>query len=199
VKPTVATKVSYRMRAGLAVCLFAGVCASAALSVKTTVCSGGLWPLPTGMQFGLDTASIGSQASFTWQANINDAILNAAMKRYAGIIFAPTNISGLEAPSVSSLTGVSIAVTSSSTDVPLQLGVNESYYVSVPDPSAGGSGLVTITADTVWGALHGLETFSQLVAVTSTGGLTIPCVPVGISDFPRFPVRLFASIPVLFR
>lgn len=185
------------MRASLVACLFVGLCASVALGVKTTVCSGGLWPLPTGMQFGLDTATVGSQASFTWQANINDPILNAAMKRYAGIMFAPTNISGLASSDASTLTGVSITVTSSSTDVPLQLGVNESYYVAVPDPSAGGSGLVTITAETVWGALHGLETFSQLISVTSTGGLTVPCVPVGISDFPRFPVRHLALLSLV--
>lgn len=42
---------------------------------------------------------------------------------------------------------------------PLQHGVNESYSLTIP--TAGSS--ANLTAETVWGAMRGLETFSQLV------------------------------------
>lgn len=48
-------------------------------------------------------------------------------------------------------------------------------------------------ADTVWGAMHGLETFSQLVQVgtdaAGTDVLQVWDTPVDIFDAPRFPHR----------
>jgi N-acetyl-beta-hexosaminidase len=49
----------------------------------------------------------------------------------------------------------------------------------------------TIDAATVWGALRGLETFTQLPAVAAggDGALSVVNTPITISDFPRFPHR----------
>ncbi|KAF2319321.1 hypothetical protein GH714_014787 [Hevea brasiliensis] len=64
---------------------------------------------------------------------------------------------------------------------PLHHGVNESYSLSIPStgPTAN------LTAETVWGAMRGLETFSQLVWGDPSR------VPVGlyIWDFPLFAHR----------
>lgn len=48
----------------------------------------------------------------------------------------------------------------------LQQGVNESYTLTVPFPSANMT--VTISAATEWGALHGIETFTQAVELVPT-------------------------------
>eukprot|EP01043_Picozoa_sp_COSAG02_P071686 COSAG02_NODE_13203_length_1427_cov_1.019578_3_plen_99_part_00 len=64
--------------------------------------------------------------------------------------------------------------------VPLALGsdMNESYTLD-----AGGSGC-KLSARTVWGALRGMETFSQLVSPSPSGGYEL--TPVSINDTPRF-------------
>jgi len=84
------------------------------------------------------------------------------------------------------LMGLVVNVSASSTDIPLQLGANESFDLNIPDPSVSGT-LVQINAVSVWGALRALETFSQVVLPGNP--LTIACVPMAISDFPRFAHR----------
>ena len=65
---------------------------------------------------------------------------------------------------------------------PLQLGVDESYSLSL---SEGGG---TLTAPSVWGALRGLETFAQLVQWD--GDRYVLCgLPLSVSDRPRFAWR----------
>lgn len=45
-----------------------------------------------------------------------------------------------------------------------------------------------IKSKTVWGALHGLQTFAQLI-VWNGVNYTIPSVPISVTDYPRFPWR----------
>lgn len=61
-----------------------------------------------------------------------------------------------------------------------ELGEDESYTLEINTSHA------TLTAPTALGALHGLQTFLQLVAPTSTG-FAVPVV--SIQDAPRFPWR----------
>ena len=64
---------------------------------------------------------------------------------------------------------------------------DESYSLSVP---VGPSTTALVKAQTIFGAMHGLETLTQLVDVNAAGGdKTIPATPVTISDEPRFPFR----------
>ncbi|XP_065870280.1 beta-hexosaminidase 2 [Euphorbia lathyris] len=64
---------------------------------------------------------------------------------------------------------------------PLHHGVDESYSLSIPNLTS----TANLTAATVWGAMRGLETFSQLVWGNPS------YVPVGLyaSDSPLFPHR----------
>ncbi|KAJ7949064.1 Beta-hexosaminidase [Quillaja saponaria] len=64
--------------------------------------------------------------------------------------------------------------------IPLQHGVDESYTLTIPI-----SGAANLTAQTIWGAMRGLETFSQLVWDNP------PRVPVGLYvwDSPLFAHR----------
>lgn len=68
----------------------------------------------------------------------------------------------------------------------MQLGVDESYTLNVTSPIA------VLVAPTVYGALRGLETFSQLLECQENEGqwsYTIGNTPITLSDKPRFPWR----------
>ncbi len=93
--------------------------------------------------------------------------------------------------------------------VELQLGVDESYSLSIPDDDSYAGNL---TAATVWGALRGLETFTQLVSYQNNfpgqePGYYLYWTPLYIEDSPRFPwrgllvdsSRHYLSVPLLER
>ena len=70
------------------------------------------------------------------------------------------------------------------TDVPLQLDMDESYTLAVP---ADGSN-ITITAATVYGAYHALQTLSQLISFkfdTGVRHLRCSCVCVHVCVIER--------------
>ena len=82
------------------------------------------------------------------------------------------------------ISSLSVSVGSLAEDFP-QLNDNESYTLAI---SAAGE--ATLAAPTVFGALHGLETFSQLVRFDFIGGAyTLRWAPWRIEDEPRFPHR----------
>ncbi|KAF9967908.1 hypothetical protein BGZ73_000325, partial [Actinomortierella ambigua] len=70
-----------------------------------------------------------------------------------------------------------------STVADLQHGVDESYEITVTD-----QGQAEIKANTVWGALHGLATFEQLV-ISEDGNNLIIEQPVSIKDAPKYTHR----------
>jgi N-acetyl-beta-hexosaminidase len=68
-----------------------------------------------------------------------------------------------------------------------QLETDESYTLDIP---ASANGQISITAPTVYGAMHALETLSQLVTYDfDTEGYAVAAVPWSIADAPRFPHR----------
>jgi len=77
-----------------------------------------------------------------------------------------------------------LIVTVSSDSEDLQLGVDESYTLSVSASSN------TLTAKSIFGAMRGLETFSQLVIWDEPSGTyQVNFLPVSITDAPRFEWR----------
>jgi len=148
-----------------------------------------VWPMPQSFNQGPDSASVQlSPAAFTIQCSgaVCPDPLAAAFKRYFPLIFIGTkNGKGAKrASSVgASLTGINVVVAANAT---LKLGVDESYNLTVPV-----SGTVVISAANQWGALHGLESFSQLVAWAPRGSVeySVPNVPISITDYPRFQWR----------
>lgn len=126
--------------------------------------------------------------TFTLSAiGFTDSVLQAGMARYANIIFTYGQGSGVPSPSAnftpSVIPGILINV---SGDSNLDWDTDESYTLVAPDGNAGG--WATITANTVYGALHALETFSQLVMYNLTDQ-TYSIVSTTIQDQPRFPYR----------
>jgi len=79
-----------------------------------------------------------------------------------------------------------LTVTVKNINVPLQLGADESYTLDIP---ADGSS-ATLSANTVYGAYHGLETFSQLVVFSfNMHSYQVSGAPVHVVDTPRFTHR----------
>ena len=135
-----------------------------------------LMPMPADMQPGSGqlqiTQSFSVAVTGTHDASLDAAVqgFTAQLSRQTGIPFRPK--SGAAATlSVHADHG---------RDAVQKVGEDESYELEVSDSSA------TLTARTPLGALHGLQTFLQLVAIT-TNGVAAPAV--SIKDRPRFPWR----------
>ncbi|XP_019855835.1 PREDICTED: beta-hexosaminidase subunit alpha-like isoform X4 [Amphimedon queenslandica] len=141
-----------------------------------------LWPQPSQPKFGTEVYEVDS-GNFVFNTTSASTLLKSAMDRYYVIIFqspAPFFPSGGATQPKGPLTTLYITV--HSTDESLNLNTDESYYLNV-----GGNG-ASITATTVFGAMRGLETFSQLIYHRPDGGLAINEV-TGIYDKPRFQYR----------
>ncbi|KAF5946565.1 hypothetical protein HYC85_016793 [Camellia sinensis] len=135
-----------------------------------------LWPNPH---------SIFLSTNFTISSpNSNHPYLTPAVKRYLRQILTEHHrplIPSAANPALSlPLQTLTIAVADLAT--PLHHGVNESYTLTIPPAGDGAvSAGANITAETVWGAMRGLETFSQLVWGDPTrvaGGLYIADWPI---------------------
>jgi hexosaminidase len=143
--------------------------------VSAIVCGAmGMVPLPKHLNYGGGEAMIGSNAVFS--SNSHSQLLQAAISRLHDQIFI------FNAPPSANQYQLDVSVKSD--DENLQFGVDESYDMKVQDNRA------SITANTVWGAMHGLQTFAQLVAWNGTR-YTIPSTPIMVTDAPRFPWRGF--------
>eukprot|EP00033_Pygsuia_biforma_P000207 GCRY01000259.1.p1 GENE.GCRY01000259.1~~GCRY01000259.1.p1 ORF type:complete len:518 (-),score=131.67 GCRY01000259.1:530-2083(-) len=80
----------------------------------------------------------------------------------------------------STLTSIELSI--ESVDENLQLGVEESYQLSLTSAPA-----LRLKSNSIWGALHGLTTLSQMIIYDeSSAEYFIPASSVAISDEPRF-------------
>lgn len=142
-----------------------------------------VWPQPQVFTKG-EAAVVLDPKDFTFHGAYEQKILKAAFKRYHKLFFPHT----LTAPKVSfegafAGRGVSVEIVDPSAD--LAPGVDESYNLTV---STGGAG--TISAATVWGAMHGLETLSQLIVYDFFAReYKLLGAPYVVQDYPRYPHR----------
>ncbi|XP_057807586.1 beta-hexosaminidase 2-like [Salvia miltiorrhiza] len=119
-----------------------------------------VWPKPTTFLWPRPQA-IALSPNFTISAPPHP-YLTAAVRRYLAQILSEhhrplvtPNLNVTSSPPLAALT-----ITISDGSGPLGHGVNESYSLRIPD---GGGGAAVLEAGTAWGAMRGLETFSQLV------------------------------------
>ncbi|KAL9297429.1 hypothetical protein ACSQ67_023325 [Phaseolus vulgaris] len=168
-----------------------------------------LWPLPAEYTAGNQALGVDPALKLIVAGNGGgSAVIRAGFERYRGIVFQHTGlelgfsfmrklrerlVSAVSAYDVDTL---KITVHSDNEEVHtmrvddclLQLGVDESYTLLVP--KAKDSSQVTIEANTVYGALRGLETFSQLCSFDyTTKTVKIYKAPWSIQDKPRFAYR----------
>ncbi|ONK62350.1 uncharacterized protein A4U43_C07F2980 [Asparagus officinalis] len=145
-----------------------------------------LWPLPKEFTHGAQTLTVDpSLALQTLGAGGDSKIVVEAFERYKGLIFTHRG-NDLLKYDVGKLT----VVVASDGDA-LEFGVDEKYNLYI-DGGIGRSIIsgATIEANTVYGALRGLETFSQLCVFNyDTKTVEVDKAPWYIHDEPRFPFR----------
>ncbi|XP_053725435.1 beta-hexosaminidase subunit beta isoform X1 [Synchiropus splendidus] len=148
---------------------------------------GSLWPLPQTVELSDVSFNIASSRfqivdAVGSSAGPGCSLLQSAYRRYFDYIF--TGVRSAESRARSAeLTQLQVLITSADAECDGFPGVtsDESYELTVDQPTA------LLKAANVWGALRGLETFSQLVYEDDFGAKTINSAK--ISDFPRFPHR----------
>ena len=134
-----------------------------------------LMPLPSHATPGAGELPVSGSFSVTL-TGYKDARLERAKQRFLETLARKTGMSLTQPASTPTLT-----VTTTASGAPIQqLGEDESYRLEVTPERA------TLTAPTPLGAMHGLQTFLQLVRMTPKG---FSVAAITIDDQPRFPWR----------
>ncbi|RZC86879.1 hypothetical protein C5167_030235 [Papaver somniferum] len=149
---------------------------------------GNIWPMPKSVKYGGATLQLSKDFGLvTSGTNFTDhlGILKDGFSRLLDLVEA-SHVVDASKNNAGLLKGLHIAI--SSPDDTLQYGIDESYDLYIP--SNGNSVYAHIQAQTVYGALHGLQTFSQLCQFNfKTRTIEVHHAPWSISDGPRFSFR----------
>ena len=164
----------------------AAAAAAAATAQGGAPLPAGVVPLPASYLAAGGGGNLTLAGSFAFSASAAgqaSPTLSAALVRFGALL----GSASAAAPASPLLSGC--AVTVSGASLALDLATDESYTLEVGGgggggQAAGGAARCAITAPTVYGAMHGLETFVQLV---SRADRTVPACAV--VDKPRFPFR----------
>jgi hexosaminidase len=135
-----------------------------------------LMPMPASVQSGVGQLPITQSFSVALSGH-RDASLDGAVERFQTQLSRQTGIPFY--PKAGAAPTLNIH-TDRGRDAVQKIGEDESYELTVTDSSA------TLNAPTPLGAMHGLQTFLQLVEITPAG-FAVPAVT--INDQPRFPWR----------
>ena len=147
-----------------------------------------VWPLPHAGAFGAGGAApacLSPALSFAC-TGLCPAPLADAFDRYAALMFFAGSPS--DAVGTAFITALNLTV---GADARLALGVSENYTLTIPT-GVGADTVAVLTADTQWGALRGLETFSQLWVWSGRDVPVSYCTAtanLALSDWPRYPWR----------
>ncbi len=136
-----------------------------------------LMPLPKHISRGEGALKIDNNFTVALEG-FKDRRLEIARKRFLETLSRETGIPYHD--EVTTGDAVLTLKTGGTSDAVLQLGENESYHLEVTPTHA------ILTAPNPLGAMHGLQTFLQLVTITPDG-FSVPVVL--IDDEPRFPWR----------
>uniref|UniRef100_A0A8I6WGU7 Beta-hexosaminidase n=1 Tax=Hordeum vulgare subsp. vulgare TaxID=112509 RepID=A0A8I6WGU7_HORVV len=150
-----------------------------------------IWPLPKNFTSGTRTLAVDPDLALDPRGPGGGASAVAeAFGRYRSLIFSPW--AHAARPASAGYDVATLTVVVASADETLELGVDESYtiYIAV----AGGANSIvsgaTIEANTIYGAIRGLETFSQLCVFNyDTKNVEVRYAPWYIQDEPRFAFR----------
>jgi hexosaminidase len=148
----------------------------------TPATPGSPWPLPQ-QWLKFDRQLILHPDSFRITLNKNSSncdVLANAVTRYRRLIFGERR--GTLSSNLPHITEVYIEVANNGCSYP-KLGDDESYTIDFPLDGQ----VATISSTTIWGALRGLETFSQLVHLDGLGNLLINSTQ--IKDWPEYKYR----------
>jgi hexosaminidase len=135
-----------------------------------------LMPMPASVQQGSGMLPVTPSFSVS-VSGTHDPALEAGVQRFVAQLSRQT---GIPFRPKATATATLTVHADKALDAVLKLGDDESYQLTVTDSGA------QITAPTALGALHGLQTFLQLVTITPSG-FAAPAVT--IKDQPRFQWR----------
>jgi hexosaminidase len=135
-----------------------------------------LMPLPASVQQGSGILPV-TQSFSVRVTGAHDPALEAGVRRFVAQLSGQTGIPFR--PKAGAAATLTVRA-DKALDAVQKLGEDESYQLTVTDSGA------QITAPTTLGALHGLQTFLQMVVITPSG-FAAPAVT--IKDQPRFPWR----------
>ena len=143
-----------------------------------------VWPMPQGASYptAQGSACLSPVFSIACAGAVCPDPLADAFDRYAGYL----SFAGPPSPAGSSTWVTALNVTVSAA-APLALRVSENYTLTMPS-GVGGDTVAVLSADTQWGALRGLETFSQLFVWAGRGVPVAYCTTsagLRVDDFPR--------------
>ncbi|XP_064391207.1 beta-hexosaminidase subunit alpha-like [Halichondria panicea] len=159
--------------------LIAALCGAATSDPSTSTDL--LWPLPNGNTVGSDMYSLDSKTFMFVPAGKGGSsdVLKEALERYMKLIFLPSPVPALASSITAPMDKLTVTVDSS--DETLALNTDNSYMLD--------TSMSMLSAKTVYGALKGLETFSQLVSTNSMGQFQVPSFKA--NDVPSFLYRGF--------
>ncbi|KAK8933628.1 Beta-hexosaminidase 2 [Platanthera zijinensis] len=142
-----------------------------------------IWPKPTTISWPSPAASPLSPSFTILSSHPSHPHLSAAISRYQNLLLSERH-RPLVPPSLPScsvpLSSLSLSISNPS--APLHHAADESHSLSVSL-----TGLATLAAATPWGAIRGLESFSQLVWASESRLLV--AAGINITDRPLFPHR----------
>jgi hexosaminidase len=169
-----------RQPAGLVLALLWGAVPDIAFSSSLSV-----WPQPDELSSGSQRLLISPTFAFKDASAVTTSILASAFERYTKVTFPRGAGEVITATADVLLEALEVYVQEPDDQAVPQLGMDESYSLEVP-----ASGVGTLKAATVWGALRGLESFSQLVGFDfASGQYFLHGAPCSITDAPRFSHR----------
>ncbi|KAG0483320.1 hypothetical protein HPP92_011404 [Vanilla planifolia] len=174
---------SLREMSGIGAAVVAGVLVGFSLIVDGL----NLWPMPASVSYGSRTLYFSNDLQLrTDGSNYSDAsgILKDGFSRMIDVIQTTHVVDG-NVPSSGALHGLHVRIFS--LDDELNFGTDETYKLFIPE--SGEDTYAYIEAQTVYGALHAFETFSQLCIFNfDTRIYEIHSAPWKIVDGPRFPL-----------
>ncbi|KAK1270374.1 Beta-hexosaminidase 3 [Acorus gramineus] len=147
-----------------------------------------VWPMPVSVNYGSKSLVLSKDFELRTDGSTyidRSGILRDGFARMVETIRMTHVVDGdVKGPDV--LTGLHVVV--HLPDEELNFGVDESYKLYVPE--AGNSIYAHVEAQTIYGALHGLQTFSQLCHFNfTTRIIELHQAPWNVVDQPRFSYR----------
>lgn len=141
-----------------------------------------IWPIPSEFTKGAKSIYVFPSCDIFYPESPVPSIIGEAIERYCHLTF--PHITHEEMGKDTMLHKLFINWLEKDDSFP-QVGTDESYVLNITDGAIG-----TLQANTVYGVLRGLETFSQLVTFNFDSKLyEIHQAPWKIKDKPRFPHR----------
>ncbi|XP_057316087.1 beta-hexosaminidase subunit alpha-like [Hydractinia symbiolongicarpus] len=140
--------------------------------------TGSIWPKPRTEMRSESVFYTINPKTFNFSATVSNAVLKNALGRYQELTFPEKGLR----PEYDLEKIETLEVIVAEIDQPLSQESNESYTLRIKAPKT------TLKAKSVWGALRGLETFSQAVY---QNGSSYWVAENKITDYPRFYYRGF--------